>query len=128
MSVFSDSFCVVSIDPEGKRFDRVSRAVCESSSSQKAQLTVDYHSQLFNLKVQDKFSLDIFFEEESDSSKLQNVDYAMNGMIFKIEQNGENIDTFISFGGLLALIKTHSSKQNSVATGKKVTALFKRIM
>ena len=127
MSVFSDSFTVAAIDPEGKRFDRVSRALCESSTNSKTHLTLDYHNQLFALKIKDQFSVNIYLEEECDSSKLSNIDYAMNGMIFKIEQNGENINTFISFGGLLALIKSDLAKQASSSSGKKVTATFKRI-
>merc|ERR1712209_305270 len=54
--LFEDIFDVKDIDPEGKRFDRVSRLHCESESF-KMDLILDINSWVYPMELGDKFRL-----------------------------------------------------------------------
>lgn len=53
---FEDLFTVKNIDPDGKKFDRVSRLFCDSESF-KMDLILDVNTQLYQLGINDKFRL-----------------------------------------------------------------------
>ncbi|CAH7689611.1 RNA polymerase, partial [Phakopsora pachyrhizi] len=54
--LFDDLFTLTSLDKDGKKFDRVSRLSAISSNHQ-MDLTLDFHLELYPLKVGDSFSL-----------------------------------------------------------------------
>ncbi|CAM0138034.1 DNA-directed RNA polymerases I, II, and III subunit RPABC3 [Umbelopsis sp. WA50703] len=54
--LFQDIFDIKDIDPEGKRFDRVSR-VRARSENYEMDLTLDYNTELYPLEIGEKFSL-----------------------------------------------------------------------
>ncbi len=54
--LFEDIFDVKDIDPEGKKFDRVSRLHCESESF-KMDLILDINSWVYPMELGDKFRL-----------------------------------------------------------------------
>ncbi|KAG8179691.1 hypothetical protein JTE90_025647 [Oedothorax gibbosus] len=54
--LFEDIFDVKDIDPEGKKFDRVSRLHCESESF-KMDLILDVNIQAYPMDLGDKFRL-----------------------------------------------------------------------
>lgn len=54
--LFEDIFNVKDMDPEGKKFDRVSRLHCESESF-KMDLILDINSWIYPMELGDKFRL-----------------------------------------------------------------------
>lgn len=54
--LFEDIFNVKDMDPEGRKFDRVSRLHCESESF-KMDLILDINSWLYPMELGDKFRL-----------------------------------------------------------------------
>lgn len=52
--LFEDIFNVKDMDPEGKKFDRVSRLHCESESF-KMDLILDINSWIYPMELGDKF-------------------------------------------------------------------------
>lgn len=54
--LFEDIFDVKDIDPEGKKFDRVSRLHCESESF-KMDLILDINNWIYPMSLGDKFRL-----------------------------------------------------------------------
>jgi DNA-directed RNA polymerase I, II, and III subunit RPABC3 len=54
--LFEDIFDVKDIDPEGQKFDRVSRIHCESESF-KMDLILDINSWVYPMELGDKFRL-----------------------------------------------------------------------
>jgi hypothetical protein len=123
--VHEDIFTVSAVDPDGKRFDRVSRASCESTTSTTSILVFDFHSQLFPLKNGDKIK--VSFRQEEDSSVEVQGDYATNSVIFKIDQNGQYINTIMSAGGLLTSLRVDLSKMSLVTNGQKIVTMFTRV-
>jgi DNA-directed RNA polymerases I, II, and III subunit RPABC3 len=97
-------FVVTKIDPDGKKFDRVSR--CVSKSAQDAsEIVFDYNSEL--LSVGEGATIRVSFlkaGEDGDplESFLSDYDYVMQGKIYSIKpaSNG-TCSLSASFGGLL---------------------------
>ncbi|KAI8144407.1 RNA polymerase [Fennellomyces sp. T-0311] len=54
--LFQDIFDIKDIDPNGKRFDRVSRLVARSENYE-MDLQLDYNAEIYPLQIADKFSL-----------------------------------------------------------------------
>lgn len=54
--LFEDIFNVKDMDPEGRKFDRVSRLHCESESF-KMDLVLDINSWIYPMELGDKFRL-----------------------------------------------------------------------
>jgi hypothetical protein len=122
---FEDTFTVSAVDPEGKRFDRVSRVNCDSVSASTIRATFDYHCQLFPLKTGDKVKLILSYDEESAVDVPG--DYVTNNIIFKIEQNDQNINVIMSAGGLLTSVKADISRLGQLSNGQKIKASFSKI-
>ncbi len=97
--LFEDIFDVKDIDPEGKKFDRVSRLHCESESF-KMDLILDINSWVYPMELGDKFRLvlantlreDGFPDtgewnpaESAAGSRADSFEYVMYGKIYRIE-------------------------------------------
>ena len=54
--LFDDLFAVKDVDPDGKKFDRVSRFHCHSESF-KMDMLIDVNTQIYPLEMNDKFRL-----------------------------------------------------------------------
>lgn len=54
-NLFEDLFEVIKKDPDGKKFDRVSRIVAKSDND--VQMTLDVHNELFKVKVGERISV-----------------------------------------------------------------------
>uniref|UniRef100_A0A915EGW7 DNA-directed RNA polymerases I, II, and III subunit RPABC3 n=1 Tax=Ditylenchus dipsaci TaxID=166011 RepID=A0A915EGW7_9BILA len=94
---FDDLFIVKNIDSEGKKFDRVSRLVCDSESF-KMDLILDINSQIYAMNLGEKFRLMIIesmrqdgltdegdYDGEVDNPRMRSFEYVMYGKIYRIE-------------------------------------------
>jgi hypothetical protein len=70
--LFEDIFNVKDMDPEGKKFDRVSRLHCESESF-KMDLILDINSWIYPMDLGDKFRLVLAttLQEDGRPGKMQ---------------------------------------------------------
>uniref|UniRef100_A0A803YI56 DNA-directed RNA polymerases I, II, and III subunit RPABC3 n=1 Tax=Meleagris gallopavo TaxID=9103 RepID=A0A803YI56_MELGA len=96
--LFEDIFDVKDIDPEGKKFDRVSRLHCESESF-KMDLILDVNIQIYPVDLGDKFRLVIastLYEDgtlddgeynptDDRPSRADQFEYVMYGKVYRIE-------------------------------------------
>lgn len=92
--LFEDIFNVKDMDPEGKKFDRVSRLHCESESF-KMDLILDINSWIYPMELGDKFRLVLattlradgypdsgpndWSPIESEGSRADSFEYVMSG-------------------------------------------------
>lgn len=123
--LFEDTFSVSAVDPEGKRFDRVSRVNCESTTASNTRVVFDYHSQLFPLKTGDKVKISFIYDDESPVD-LQG-DYITNNIVFKIEQTEQTFNVLMSAGGLLTSLKADSSRIGQVSNGQKFKVTYVKV-
>merc|ERR1739848_672038 len=114
---FEDDFEVMEKDPDGRKFDRVSRFICQSELYDMS-MTLDMNVEIYPIEVGEHFKLLLTNEVSSkgDSggagggptgTSLDDWEYVMHGKIFKIEtsqSNDNQQNLYISFGGLLMLL------------------------
>ena len=120
--LYEDMFLVQDKDPEGKRFDKVSRLVCQSVSMD-TKLFLDVNTDIY--PVEDGQRLQVMLastlnldgtpmDESFDPAVLvrptlaDKFEYVMHGRIFKCVEDksaARVISVFISFGGLMMMLK-----------------------
>ncbi|XP_023219449.1 DNA-directed RNA polymerases I, II, and III subunit RPABC3 [Centruroides vittatus] len=143
--LFEDIFDVKDIDPEGKKFDRVSRLQCESESF-KMDLILDINIQLYPMDLGDKFRLVIastlredgypddgeWNPVETGASRADSFEYVMYGKIYRIEGDdgaGETtrLAAYVSFGGLLMRLQGDPNNLHGFEVDNHVYLLMKKL-
>ena len=124
--VFNDTFKVTAVDPDGKKFDRVSRLVC-TGNTYGMKLTIDVHSEFFRCKTDDQIVMSLnttikpngeasadFYEPPKGPTLLDDYEYAMHGQVFHFEDKEENnVAVYVSYGGLLMRLEGNRRDINS---------------
>ena len=122
---YEDMFEVIDRDPDGKKFDRVSRYKCRSEFD--AELTLDVNVDVYPLTVGQRFSLalaptlsldgtpeDDAFDQSGKPSLADGYEYVMYGKCYKkVDENAGGLtraSAYISFGGLLMNLKAESEE------------------
>ncbi|XP_019698101.1 DNA-directed RNA polymerases I, II, and III subunit RPABC3 isoform X2 [Harpegnathos saltator] len=110
--LFEDIFNVKDIDPEGKKFDRVSRLHCESESF-KMDLILDINSWLYPMELGAKFRLVLATTlredgypdgnewnatEQEGGSRADSFEYVMSGKVYRIEGDEASNEPSSRFG------------------------------
>jgi len=132
--LFEDIFDVKDIDPEGKKFDRVSRLHCESESF-KMDLILDINSWIYPMDLADKFRLvlasslreDGFADQgewsplDTGPSRADSFEYVMHGKIYRIDgddatEGTGRLSAYVSFGGLLMRLQVAAATASLAAT------------
>jgi len=143
--LFEDIFDVKDLDPEGKKFDRVSRLHCESESF-KMDLILDVNIQVYPMDLGDKFRLVIastlredgypddgeWTTTEQTSSRADSFEYVMYGKIYRIEGDdglceATRLAAYVSFGGLLMRLQGDPNNLHGFETDKHVYLLMKKL-
>jgi len=144
--LFEDIFQVKDIDTGGKKFDRVSRIICESESF-KMDLILDVNTQIYPMGVGDKFRLKIcttlredgkpdtgeFNPDETGPSRADQFEYVMYGQVYRIEGDDSAIDTasklsaYVSFGGLLMRLQGDANNLHGFKIDSSVYLLMKKL-
>lgn len=152
-ALLEDIFDVKDVDKDGKKFDKVSRIVCESESF-KLGLILDVHALIYRLVKGDKFRMvltknllnDIATDADDDdeedaaeetderlaNSKMAEFDYVCYGKIYKIEAHESGIDAsrlscYVSFGGLLMQLTGDASNLQGFRVGKHLYLMIKKL-
>ncbi|XP_071493370.1 DNA-directed RNA polymerases I, II, and III subunit RPABC3-like [Diadema setosum] len=145
--LFEDIFDVKDIDPEGKKFDRVSRLHCESESF-KMDLILDVNTQIYPVDLGDKFRLVLAttlredgFPDETDfvalddgqPSRADSFEYVMYGKVYRIEgdesltEAATKLSAYISYGGLLMRLQGDANNLHGVELNQQVYLLIKKL-
>jgi len=149
--VFDDIFSIKKIDPEGKKFDRVSRLHAESRNYG-MELTLDYNHEIFPLTVGQNVVLalasslardsggtqDGAIEEERDRDVWRpdgkgkrgfedEYDYVMYGRVYRFDPGtGEVVTAYASFGGLLMSLTGSFRHMTNIVLGDPVFLLMRK--
>ncbi|XP_013783747.1 DNA-directed RNA polymerases I, II, and III subunit RPABC3-like isoform X1 [Limulus polyphemus] len=143
--LFEDIFDVKDIDPEGRKFDRVSRLHCESESF-KMDLILDINNQIYPVDLGDKFRLvvastlreDGYLDDgewnpaDTGPSRADSFEYIMYGKIYRIEGDdcaGETtrLAAYVSFGGLLMRLQGDPNNLHGFEVDSQVYLLMKKL-
>ncbi|XP_046450605.1 DNA-directed RNA polymerases I, II, and III subunit RPABC3-like [Daphnia pulex] len=145
--LFEDIFDVKDIDPEGKKFDRVSRLHCESESF-KMDLILDINSWLFPMDLGDKFRLVLATTLREDGcsdagewapqdlgipSRADSFEYVMFGKVYRIEgdegstEPSSRLSAYASYGGLLMRLQGDANNLHGFEVDQQIYLLIKKL-
>lgn len=144
--LFEDIFNVKDMDPEGKKFDRVSRLHCESESF-KMDLILDINSWLYPMEIGSKFRLVLattlredgypdsceFNPMETEGSRADSFEYVMYGKIYRIEgDEAKNeatgrLSAYVSYGGLLMRLQGDANNLHGFEMDQYLYLLMKKL-
>ncbi|KAI9512913.1 RNA polymerase [Russula earlei] len=149
--VFDDIFSIEEIDPEGKKFHRVSRLHATSRNYGMA-LTLDYNCEVFPLDVgqsvvlalasslarEPAVSRDGTVEDDRDRDVWrpdgkgrrgfeEEYDYVMYGRVYRFDPGtGEVVTAYASFGGLLMSLTGSFRHMTNIVLGDPVFLLMRK--
>ncbi|UYV79834.1 POLR2H [Cordylochernes scorpioides] len=144
--LFEDIVDVKDIDPEGRKFDRVSRIHCESESF-KMDLILDVNIQCYPVELGDKFRLVLATTLREDGvledaewnpadqgpSRADAYEYVMYGKIYRIEGDDSTVGepsklaAYVSYGGLLMRIQGDPNNLHNFKVDSHIYLLMKRL-
>lgn len=144
--LFEDIFNVKDIDPEGKKFDRVSRLHCESESF-KMDLILDVNTWLYPMDLGDKFRLVLattlredgypdngdWNPMETEGSRADSFEYVMYGRIYRIEgdelsqEPSSRLAAYVSYGGLLMRLQGDANNLHGFEVDQHLYLLMKKL-
>lgn len=142
--LFEDIFDVKDIDPDGKKFDRVSRLFCESESF-KMDLILDVNTQIYPIDLGDKFRMVLattlredgapddgeYNPTDSGPSRADSFEYVMYGKVYRIEGDESGPDTrlaaYVSYGGLLMRLQGDANNLHGFEVDSYVYLLMKKL-
>mmetsp|Transcript_8004 Transcript_8004/g.13769 ORF Transcript_8004/g.13769 Transcript_8004/m.13769 type:complete len:153 (-) Transcript_8004:122-580(-) len=147
-TLFEDIFRVTTKDPDGKKFDHVSRYVCRSDVYE-CDLTLDVNTDVYPLEVGGKYNVllastlsldgasgpakyDAAFPTISGKPSLMDkYDYVMHGKVYKYRDThvgGQvRVEVYVSFGGLLLLLVGDPKKMERLEVDSSLYLLMKRV-
>jgi DNA-directed RNA polymerase I, II, and III subunit RPABC3 len=149
--VFDDIFVIKEINPEGKKFDRVSRLHAKSKNYS-MELTLDYNSEIFPLNVGQDVALALASslargpassqegaEEEDRDRDVWRPDakgkrgleddygYVMYGRVYRFDPGtGEVVTAYASFGGMLMSLTGSFRHMTNIVLGDPVFLLMRK--
>ena len=141
--LFEDTFEVTAINPDGKKFDRVTRITARGQNYDMS-LTLDYNSQIYRLPLAQHFLLSLAstlhldgtpdsneFNQSELPSLMDNYEYVMHGKVFKVTAGGGTaskggMEVYVSFGGLLMSLKGEARNLQKMELDQRVYLLIRK--
>eukprot|EP00899_Mesostigma_viride_P015092 jgi/Mesvir1/23584/Mv18275-RA.1 len=141
--LFEDYFNVLDKDPDGKKFDKVSRLKCRSEYYE-MELLLDVNTSIYPVEVGDKFSLALsstlrldgapderVYDQSGNPSLADKYEYVMYGKLFKYQDDGTSgapkVEVYISFGGLLMMLKGDPRNLHELELDQNLYLLMRKI-
>eukprot|EP00246_Nothoceros_aenigmaticus_P010060 TRINITY_DN26364_c0_g1_i1.p1 TRINITY_DN26364_c0_g1~~TRINITY_DN26364_c0_g1_i1.p1 ORF type:complete len:158 (+),score=32.47 TRINITY_DN26364_c0_g1_i1:250-723(+) len=141
--LFEDIFTITAMDPEGKKFDKVSRIVAHSEQFD-MDLTLDVNVEIYPFFVEDKFTMALasmlsldgtedgtVYDQSGRKSLADKYEYVMYGKLYKYaddESTGmHKVEVYVSFGGLLMKLKGDPNNLNSLQIDQRLYLLMRKV-
>ncbi len=145
--LFEDIFTIGGLDPDGKKFDKVSRLVAHSEQFD-MDLLLDVNIDVYPIKHTDKFTLalastlsldgtpdDGTFDQSRRKSLADKYEYVMYGKVYKyadVARGGggsgaAKVEVYVSFGGLLMCLKGEPSNLSSLQLDQRIYLLMRKV-
>ncbi|KAL5706815.1 DNA-directed RNA polymerases II [Ranunculus cassubicifolius] len=115
--LFEDIFSLERLNPDGKKFDKVSRIEAQSEQFN-TKMQLDINTEIYPLNVGERFTMVLaptlsldgtpdtgYFAPGGRKSLADKFEYVMHGKLYKISEGGSEknvtVEMYASFGGLL---------------------------
>ncbi|KAL1325505.1 hypothetical protein HN51_035571 [Arachis hypogaea] len=140
--LFEDIFRVERLNPDDKKlFDKVTRIEARSERFDMF-MHLDINSELYPLKVGQKFALLLvptlnpdgtpdtgYYVQNNRLSLAENFEYVMYGKLYRVSEGSgrEKAEINISFGGLLMMLKGEPSQFNKFELDQRLFLLMRKV-
>ncbi|KAK1271891.1 hypothetical protein QJS04_geneDACA014114 [Acorus gramineus] len=139
--LFEDIFSLTRMDPDGKRFDKVSRIEAKSEQFE-MYMQLDVNTEIYPLHVGDKFTMVLaptlnldgtpdtgYFTQGGRKTLADKFEYVMHGKLYKIaeESNTGLVEIYVSFGGLLMMLRGDPSNATNFELDQKLFLLMRKV-
>ncbi|CAL9129212.1 DNA-directed RNA polymerases I, II, and III [Musa troglodytarum] len=142
--LFEDIFTLTRLDPDGKKFDKVSRIEARSEQFD-MYMQLDVNTEIYPLHVGDKFTMVLtptlsldgtpdsgYFTQGGRKSLADKFEYVMHGKLYKISEEasgGPNVkvEIYASFGGLLMMLKGDPSNAAQFELDQRLFLLMRKV-
>ncbi|KAA8527263.1 hypothetical protein F0562_034640 [Nyssa sinensis] len=142
-TLFEDIFKVDRLDPDGKKFDKVSRIEARSEQFD-MYMQLDVNTDIYPIHVGDKFmmvlapTLDLdgtpdtgYYTQGGRKSLADKFEYVMHGKLYRISEEGSGpkvkADMYVSFGGLLMMLKGDPSIAAKFELDQRLFILMRKV-
>jgi len=140
VTLFEDIFEVSTLNPEGKKFDRVNRIQAVGTTFD-CSLLLDINSEIYPILENDKLTLVLAstlnldgtpddhrsYTRSSAASMADHYEYVMHGRVFNIEYKGKGVVAIsASYGGLLMLLTGDQRHLSNVLPDMRLYVLLKK--
>ncbi|KAL6079750.1 DNA-directed RNA polymerases I, II, and III subunit RPABC3 [Balamuthia mandrillaris] len=143
MSVlFEDIFEIKNMDPEGKKFDKVSRIEAQSENYE-MQLVLDVNSDIYPVEIGEKFTMALASTLSADGEQDEEViyqsnrpsladkyEYVMYGKVFKYVEDknpATKVSVYVSYGGLLMMLNGDPRNLQGVELDARIYLLIRKV-
>ncbi|XP_061359833.1 DNA-directed RNA polymerases II and V subunit 8A-like [Gastrolobium bilobum] len=134
--LFDDVFKVEDIDPDGKKYDKVSRIVARSEKRD-MYMRLDVNTEIYPMKKNERFlmalSPSLVLNTKDGSVSIQDkFEYIMHGRLYNITNDGCSksqleVEVYASFGGLQMTLRGHASHCVKFAVDQKLFLLIRKV-
>ncbi|EEC76521.1 hypothetical protein OsI_14307 [Oryza sativa Indica Group] len=144
--LFEDIFTVTRLDPDGKKFDRVSRIEARSDQFD-MYMQLDVATDVYPMHPGDRFTMVLvptlnldgtpdsaFFTQAGRKTLADKYEYVMHGKLYKIsedkdtsDQNAKKVEMYASFGGLLVMLKGDPSSAANFELDQRLFLLMRKV-
>ena len=140
VTLFEDIFEVISLNPDGYKFDRVNR-IAATGTTFECDLLLDINCEIYQLKDSDKFTLvlastlhldgspaDHFnYTTSNEPTLADNYEYVMHGRVFEMSfKKDGTVVIAISYGGLLMRLIGDQRHLSSILPDQRLYLLLKK--
>ncbi|KAK1271921.1 hypothetical protein QJS04_geneDACA014090 [Acorus gramineus] len=144
--LFEDIFSLTRMDPDGKRFDKVSRIEAKSEQFE-MYMQLDVNTEIYPLHVGDKFTMVLaptlnldgtpdtgYFTQGGRKTLADKFEYVMHGKLYKIAEEFDLHcsyvlfrEIYVSFGGLLMMLRGDPSNAANFELDQKLFLLMRKV-
>eukprot|EP00053_Salpingoeca_punica_P023193 m.9265 g.9265 ORF g.9265 m.9265 type:complete len:146 (+) comp4653_c0_seq1:227-664(+) len=140
--LFEDIFDVRQKDPDGRKFDRVSRLIC-SSENYEMELILDIHIDLYPVDVHDRFTFVLartlsltnapdtgLYDQSKQPSLADKFEYVMHGKVYRCEEDSgpsQRLAVYVSFGGLLMRLRGDARNLQGIDMDSYIYLLMRKV-
>ncbi|XP_050226367.1 DNA-directed RNA polymerases II, IV and V subunit 8B-like [Mercurialis annua] len=141
--MFEDIFVIEKLDPDGKKFDKVSRIEAHSQNCGMF-MQLDVNTEIFPMAVGDKFTMALahtlnldgtpdtgYFTQGGRKTLADKYEYIMHGKLYKISEEGSGrkakAEMLVSYGGLLMFLKGDPSHVSHFELDQRLFLLMRKL-
>ncbi|WVZ78715.1 hypothetical protein U9M48_026378 [Paspalum notatum var. saurae] len=141
--LFNDTFTVTRLDPDGKKFDRVTRI---EAHSDQMYMQLDVATEVYPMRVNEKFNMVLvstlnldgtpdtgYYTQAGRKTLADQYDYVMHGKLYKISEDtskdssSAKVEMYASFGGLLMMLRGDHSSAANFELDQRLFLLIKKV-